>query len=159
MDEYFMRLAIEEARLAFQKGKLPAGAVVVLNDEVIGRGHRLSKLDHAETMALREAFSKVGSARGMTIYTTLEPCIMCFGTIIHLRLERVVFSLEDPYGGRICIRPALEAPRYQIKCPAIVGGILREDVRDLFAEFFRVTENAFWKNPENPLVKSCLGGT
>lgn len=155
-DKSFMQMAIERARLAFSIGNLPSGAIIVLNDEIIGRGHRLSKLDHAEIIALREAIGKNKSARDMTIYTTLEPCIMCFGTILHLGIGRVVYALEDPYGGATDLPISALAPRYYAKYPQITKGVLRKEARNLFKDFFQNTDDPFWQNAENPLAKLCL---
>ena len=151
-----MRFAIEEAHAALSKGNLPSGAIVVLNDEIIGKGYRLSKLDHAEMTALREALAKNKFAKAMTIYTTLEPCIMCFGAILHTSIGRAVYALEDPYGGATCLTSSVMPPRHKIKYPLITRGILREEVMILFKEFFLITKHPFWQSRENPLVKLCL---
>lgn len=160
-DIKFMRLAIEEARLALQEDELPVGAIVILNNEIRGRGRRTAsgnrRLDHGEMRALREALSKDHKlADKMTIYTTLEPCVMCFGAILNSRIKRVVFALEDPYGGATHFKPNHMPERHQVRFPKIIKGTLREEVRELFREFFRTTKNDFWSShPENPLVKIC----
>jgi tRNA(adenine34) deaminase len=93
----------------------------------------------------------------MTIYTTLEPCTMCFGTILNARIKKVVYSLEDLYGGATCLKRSHMPERHQIGFPHIIGGLLREETKELFKNFFRATKNSYWSShPENPLVKTCL---
>ncbi|HVZ44942.1 MAG TPA: tRNA adenosine(34) deaminase TadA [Ramlibacter sp.] len=105
-DEDFMRLALEEARLAASEGEVPVGAVVVHEGRVIGRGrngpvHRHDPTSHAEIVALREAAAAIGNYRldGCELYVTLEPCAMCCGAMLHARLKRVVFGAADPKTG------------------------------------------------------------
>jgi tRNA(adenine34) deaminase len=93
--EYFMKEALLEAEKAGQKGEIPVGAVVVLEDEVIGRGHNLRETEydptaHAEIIALREAGNKLGRWRleGAILYVTLEPCPMCAGALLQARIDR-----------------------------------------------------------------------
>ncbi len=161
-DIKFMRLALEEAKLALKEDELPVGAVVVRGNKVWGKGHRTgdgnTRLDHGEMRALREALDrnhKLGNE--MTIYTTLEPCVMCFGAILNSRIKRVVYSLEDPYGGATHFQPAHMPERHRIKFPEITKGILRGEVKILFREFFITTQDEYWSgHPENPLVRVCL---
>src|SRR3990172_12410570 len=105
-DEAFMTKALAEARLAFQESEVPVGAVVVLDDEIIGRGHNepIGQSDptaHAEILALREAARKTENYRltGATLYVTLEPCAMCCGALVAAPLYPVVFGAEDPKAG------------------------------------------------------------
>src|SRR5678816_316654 len=109
MDEEFMAEALMEARKALAAGEVPSGAVIV-NPEgtVIGRGfnHPISSHDptaHAEVMALRDAATRIGNYRltGLTLYCTLEPCVMCAGAIVHARIGRVVFGAPDPKAGAV----------------------------------------------------------
>ncbi|MBI3285932.1 MAG: tRNA adenosine(34) deaminase TadA [Burkholderiales bacterium] len=105
-DLEFMRLAYEQAQLAWAEGEVPVGAVLVRDGEVIARGYNrpISRHDptaHAEIMALRAAAETLGNYRlpGCELYVTLEPCIMCAGAMIHARLARVVFGASDPKTG------------------------------------------------------------
>lgn len=108
-DEYFMRLAIKEAGLAFSEGEVPVGAILVGKDgRIISSAHnkRESLSDptaHAEIMVLREGAGVIGNWRltGTTLYVTKEPCVMCAGAIINSRIERVVFGCSDPKGGAV----------------------------------------------------------
>lgn len=148
--------------MALKEDELPIGAVIVLNGEIWGRGRRKSngntRLDHGEMNALREALDKNHKlADEMIIYTTLEPCVMRFGAILNSRIKRVVYALEDPYGGAAYFQPMYMPERHQVKFPEVTKEILREESRKLFQEFFRTTKNDYWSShPENPLVKICL---
>lgn len=108
-DERWMRLSLELAQKAEQEGEVPVGAVVVLNDKVIGQGWNkpIDSHDptaHAEIMALRDAAKAIGNYRitDATLYVTLEPCLMCAGALIHARIKRLVFAATDPKAGAIC---------------------------------------------------------
>jgi tRNA(adenine34) deaminase len=106
-DEEFMMQALELAREAAHAGEVPVGAVVVLNGQVIGRGrNRPVELNdpvaHAEILALREAAAAIGNYRleRTTLYSTLEPCVMCAGALVAARVERLVFGARDlRFGG------------------------------------------------------------
>ncbi|MGV3042689.1 tRNA adenosine(34) deaminase TadA [Staphylococcus rostri] len=104
--EYYMSLALDEAYQAAQKGEVPIGAVVVKDDQVIARAHNLRETlqlptAHAEHLAMEQAAEALGTWRleGCTLYVTLEPCVMCSGTIVMSRVEQVVYGAEDPKGG------------------------------------------------------------
>jgi tRNA(adenine34) deaminase len=107
-DEDFMRLALELAALGEQEGEVPVGAVVVCDEEVIGRGHNhpIAANDptaHAEIAAMREAAAAVGSHRldGCDLYVTMEPCAMCAGAIVTARIRRLVFGTRDIRFGAV----------------------------------------------------------
>ncbi|NLC34103.1 MAG: nucleoside deaminase [Erysipelothrix sp.] len=107
-DEYFMRIALEEAELAFSKGEIPVGAVIVHENEIIARGHNLKELNkdvtaHAEIVAIRTASQQINNWRleDMTMYVTLEPCPMCAGAIVQSRFKRLVFGALDNREGAV----------------------------------------------------------
>jgi len=107
-DLYYMRLALQEASKAAEREEVPVGTVIVYGNEVIGRGHNRreelqSPIAHAEILALEDASRNLGSWRlcGCTLYTTLEPCVMCVGGILQARLSRLVFGCLDPKGGAV----------------------------------------------------------
>ena len=102
-DEKWMRIALNEANLAMDENEIPVGAVLVKNDKLIAQSHNrpINKNDptaHAEIELLRKAGEQQKNYRliGSTLYVTLEPCAMCFGAMIHARIERIVFGASDP---------------------------------------------------------------
>jgi tRNA(adenine34) deaminase len=164
IDEHFMAMAIEEAGLSLVKGKLPVGAVVVFDGEVIAIGRKNGRshahLDHAERNACELVLMSMEreNATGATVYTTLEPCAMCLWLMLHIRVSRIVYSLEDPYGGGICTLNSDSLPvRNKLYLPKITSGVLRDRSLPLFKDFFENTNSTFWQNKKNPLVKLCLG--
>ena len=105
-DEQLMLIAIEEAKLAEDHGDVPIGALVVLQGDIVSSRHNERELQndptaHAEVLAIRDAARKLGTSRldGATLVSTLEPCPMCAGAIVHARLPRVVFGASDPRTG------------------------------------------------------------
>lgn len=102
--QYYMSLALEEAREAAKKGEVPIGAIIV-KMKVIARAHNLRETNqnptaHAEHLAIEQAAETLGTWRleGCTLYVTLEPCVMCAGTIVMSRVDTVVFGVYDPKG-------------------------------------------------------------
>ena len=105
-DEYFMGIAIKEAETALEKGEIPIGAIIVLNNEIIAKSHNLTeKLNditaHAEIQAITSASNFLNSKylKNCTIYITLEPCTMCCGALYWSQINRVVYSSEDKKRG------------------------------------------------------------
>lgn len=143
-DEKFMKIALLEAKKAYEKDEVPVGAVIVLNDKIIARGHNLreSKNDptmHAEIVAIRKACKKNKSWRleGATLYVTIEPCSMCAGTILWARMARVVYGANDPKGGSLGGSFNLyEMPNLNHH-PEITGGVLKEECGELMSKFFQ----------------------
>jgi tRNA(adenine34) deaminase len=105
-DEYFMQQALKEARLAYDEDEIPIGAIVVLKDRIIGRGHNQTErlndsTAHAEMIALTSAFNHLGSKYlpGAALYVTVEPCLMCAGALYWSKIGRVVFGADDEKNG------------------------------------------------------------
>ncbi len=142
-DEYLMRLALREARLALEHDDVPIGAVAVHGGEVIGAGHnerevRQDPTAHAELIALREAARAVGGWRVLetVLYVTLEPCAMCAGAIVLARVPRVVFGASDPKAGAAgSVLDVLAEPRLNHR-PEVAGGLLAQECGALLTEFF-----------------------
>lgn len=139
-----MRAALEQARLALALGEVPVGAVVALDDEIVGAGYNqpIAAADptaHAEIVALRAAARRVGNYRltGATLYVTVEPCLMCVGALVHARIERVVYGAAEPKSGALAstVRGA-ELPGVNHRFD-VVGGVLEVECRDLLQAFFR----------------------
>ena len=107
MNEQFMLEAIRLAEVAASIGEVPVGAIIVLNNEIIGRGYNSKEKDktpinHAEINAINDACKKIGDWRlnGAVMYSTCEPCVMCAGAIVHSRISKVYFGVREPkFGG------------------------------------------------------------
>jgi tRNA(adenine34) deaminase len=138
-----MRLALHLARLAYQRGEIPVGAVVVKNEEIIGwacneKEARQDASAHAELLALQRAAAYQGSWRltGSTLYCTLEPCPMCAGSMINTRLSRLVYGARDTKAGAAgSVIDLLRCPglNHQVEVSA---GILGEESAELLSSFF-----------------------
>ena len=138
-----MRAALDQARLARERGEVPVGAVVVLDGQVIGEGYNqpIASHDptaHAEIVALRDAARRLGNYRltGARLYVTIEPCQMCVGAMVHARIATVIYGTREPKAGAIdSAMRAHEHPALNHRMEA-VGGVLEEECRDLIQEFF-----------------------
>ena len=144
-DEHFMRRALQLAAHARDaENEVPVGAVLVLNDEIIGLGwNRNITLNdptaHAEIQALRAAGEKVGNYRltGATLYVTLEPCAMCSMAMVHARVARVVYGAADPKTGAAgSVFDTLISERHNHRIQ-VDGGLLAEESSMMLRDFFR----------------------
>jgi tRNA(adenine34) deaminase len=143
-DEEFMTKALDLAKIAFDLGEVPVGALVVVNNQVVGMGFnqrelKNSCLEHAEIIALREASSNLGRWRlsDATVYTTLEPCFMCAGALVHARINRLVFGIEDPKFGAIMSLFCLADDKRLNHRFAYTHGILAKECQELLKLFFK----------------------
>lgn len=144
-----MDLALDEARRAGDAGEVPIGAIVVLDDEVIGRGFNqpIGSRDptaHAEVVAIREAAQHVGNYRltGATLVVTIEPCLMCVGALVHARIGTLVYGAPEPRTGAVMSTvKGGELPGHNHRF-AVVGGVREEECRTLVQEFFRARRRA-----------------
>lgn len=143
-DEFWMSFALAEARQAVTVGEVPIGAVIVLNDEIIGRGHNqpISSCDptaHAEIIALREAAKRIENYRltDATIYVTIEPCAMCAGAIVNARIKRLVYGAIEPRQGaihsvfQVCTNRSLN---HQVE---VTAGVKEDNCKALMQSFFQ----------------------
>lgn len=138
-----MQRAIALAKEAESKGEVPVGALVVLNDEIIGEGFNqpIQSHDptaHAEIVALRLAAQKVGNYRlnNATLYVTLEPCVMCVGAIVHARIKHLVFGAADQKAGAVCgAFKLIDHPKLS-HFVRYEGGVLSDLCSDLLTTFF-----------------------
>jgi len=138
-DECFMRMALEEARLALEAGEIPIGAVVVAQGRVIGRGHNLTETlrdvtAHAEMQAITAAAEYLGGKylTDCTLYVTVEPCVMCAGAIGWSQLQRIVFGAVDPKRGYQTYAPRAFHPKATVQ-----GGVLEAECSALMKDFFK----------------------
>lgn len=144
MDEFFMKLAIEEAKKAERLGEVPIGAVIVKDNNVIASGYNLREttqnaVTHAELLAIQQACEETGGWRleGTTLYVTLEPCPMCSGAILLSRVERVVYGAVDPKAGCAgTLMNLLEDDRFNHRCE-VVPGVLGDECGSMLTQFFR----------------------
>jgi tRNA(adenine34) deaminase len=143
LDIAFMRRALDLALRSEQEGEVPVGALVVLNNEVIGEGWNRpigthDPTAHAEIVALRAAAQQLGNYRlnDCTLYVTLEPCAMCAGAMIHARLARVVYGAADPKTGAAgSVFDLLGTDKLNHRV-AIQGGVLAEECGEVLRKFF-----------------------
>lgn len=140
-DEYYMMLALKEAKRAADEGEIPVGALVVANEKVIARGYNMvEKLNdptaHAEIIALTSAFNFLGSKYlpEATLYVTVEPCLMCAGALYWSKIGKVVWGADDEKNGhkRITGSNWPFHPKTEI-----VKGVLKEECAQLMKDFFK----------------------
>ena len=139
----WMQRAYELAQLAAQQDEVPVGAVLVLNNQIIGEGYNrpISTCDptaHAEIIALRAGAEKIGNYRliNTQLYVTLEPCLMCAGAMVHARVGRLIYGAADPKAGAIIsMSQVLDLPFLNHKVTH-TGGLLGEQCGELLREFF-----------------------
>jgi tRNA(adenine34) deaminase len=143
-DERFMRVALEQALEGGIRGEVPVGAVVVIEDEIVGAGFNQpiggqDPTAHAEIVALREAARRIGNYRlpGATLYVTIEPCQMCVGAMIHARVARLVFGAREPKAG--AIESAMRAHEHPALNHRLIAtaGVLEDECREVIQRFFR----------------------
>lgn len=136
-DVYFMRRALQEAQLAFDKGEVPVGAVITFNDQIIARAHNLTETlndvtAHAEMQAFTAAADFLGGKylKKCTLYVTLEPCQMCAGASYWTQIEKIVYGASEPKSGFRVLRTKLH-PKTKV-----VSGVLEEECAFLMKKFF-----------------------
>lgn len=138
-DEYFMKEALKEAQMAFDKDEVPIGAVVVVNKKIIGRGHNLTEqlkdvTAHAEMQAITAASNHLGGKylTDCTLYVTLEPCVMCAGALKWAQMTKIVFGAEDTKYGASRSGINLYHPQTEV-----IGGVLGAPAAALLKTFFQ----------------------
>jgi tRNA(adenine34) deaminase len=139
-----MDLALEQARLGYEAGEVPVGAVVTIEDRVVARAFNqpiraMDPTAHAEILAVREAARLAGNYRlaGAVVYVTLEPCLMCVGALVHARVREVVYGAAEPKtGALVSTVRALEIPQLNHRF-AVTGGIREDESRELIQRFFQ----------------------
>jgi tRNA(adenine34) deaminase len=142
-DAVYMRRALELARHAEEAGEVPVGALVVLNDEIIGEGWNQPIVSHdptahAEIVALRAAAARVRNYRlsDAELYVTLEPCAMCAGAMVHARIARVVYGATDPKSGAAgSVFNLLESSTLNHRAQ-VIRGVLAEECGEMLRKFF-----------------------
>ncbi|WP_111684833.1 nucleoside deaminase [Winogradskyella tangerina] len=136
-DTYFMKKALQEAEVAYEKGEIPVGAVIVIEDRIIARAHNLTEqlndvTAHAEMQAITAAANFLGGKylTNCTLYVTLEPCQMCAGALYWSQIAKIVYAATDEKRGYKALGTQLH-PKTKV-----VGGILADEASDLMKRFF-----------------------
>lgn len=143
-DEYWMQRALQLANLAAQANEVPVGAVLVLDNHAIAEAYNcpISTCDptaHAEMMALRKGAEKIDNYRlvNTTLYVTLEPCIMCAGTMVHARIKRLVYGAADLKAGAIESKAHILDKPFLNHRISYAGGLLSESCGQMLSQFFQ----------------------
>lgn len=136
-DTYFMKKALQEAEMAFDKGEIPVGTLIVINNTIIARSHNLTELlhdvtAHAEMQAITAAANFLGGKylKDCTLYVTLEPCQMCAGALYWSQISKIVYGASDVQRGFTAMGTQLH-PKTEV-----VSGILAEEASELMKRFF-----------------------
>lgn len=136
-DTYFMKKALQEAEIAFDKGEVPVGAIVVIEDRIIARAHNLTETlndvtAHAEMQAITAAANFLGGKylHNCTLYVTLEPCQMCAGALYWSQISKIVYAARDEERGCINLKTKLH-PKTKM-----IGGVLAKEATNVIKRFF-----------------------
>ncbi|MHC5352861.1 nucleoside deaminase [Myroides sp. LJL115] len=141
-DQYYMQIAINQAKIAAEQGEIPVGAVIVANNQIIAKTHNLTELlhdvtAHAEMQAISSAANYLGAKylKNCTLYITLEPCQMCAGALYWSQISKIICSSEDPQRGYRAMGAQLH-PKTEISF-----GILEQESTQIIQEFFKRKRN------------------
>jgi len=136
-DDYFMKKALNEAATAFEKGEIPIGAVIVINNKVIARSHNLTEMlhdvtAHAEMQSITAAANFLGGKylKDCTLYVTVEPCQMCAGALYWSQISKIVFGARDQQRGYMQMGTKLHPKT------VVVSGVMENEAADLMLRFF-----------------------
>jgi len=158
VDKKYMKLALQEAKLAYKSNDFPVGAVLVINGKLIGKARNYSHTknnwaSHAESMLIKRHATKIKTyfndceKKGVTpkieLYTTLDPCLMCLGTCVVNRITRIVVGCKDPAGGSSHLDPKTISNFYIKKWPKIEIGLFEKDCFKLV--YNQVKKHPNWK--------------
>jgi tRNA(adenine34) deaminase len=158
-----MKEALEEAGQALIAGEFPVGCVMVHEGEIVSRGRRINsrpphanELDHAEITALQKLFvqqPELDRAR-VVVYSTMEPCLMCYVTLLLNGIRTIVYGYEDVMGGGTSLVLSKLAPLYCEMDVSVTPHVLRRESLELFRLFFADQENTYWQ--DSPLARYTL---
>jgi tRNA(adenine34) deaminase len=152
--EHYMGEALREARKALGRGEFPVGCVMVHEDRIIARGSRKgtcangrNELDHAEMVALRRLAARKEPLEpaSISVFSTMEPCLMCFGALMLHGIRQIVFAYEDPMGGATACDRSRLSPLYRDNPIRVRPGVCRGDSLVLFKAFFSDPRNTYWR--------------
>jgi tRNA(adenine34) deaminase len=151
---FFMQHALRQAQQALEEGEFPVGCVMVYGQQIIATGRRTgtrldtpSELDHAEIIALRQLESLGGSIdRGqITLYATLEPCLMCYGALLISGIGTIVYAYEDAMGGGTSCDRSRLPELYRENGIRIISGVNRRESLGLFKAYFSDPDIDYWR--------------
>jgi len=144
LKEKWMLAALVLARQAAQHDEVPVGAVVVMDNQIVGRGFnqpigRHDPTAHAEIMAIRDAAQTLGNYRlpGCTLVVTVEPCTMCAGALVHARIEQLIFGAKEPRAGAVCSSARVLDNSGLNHKVTVVDGVLEKECKALMSSFFQ----------------------
>ena len=148
-DNYYMQIALNEAKKAFKKDEVPVGAVLVSNDgQILAKAYNTSEygksaLEHAEIKVMTNASKKINQSRlwDATLYVTLEPCTMCATAISMMRIKKLVFGAQNTKGGAVVNGVKFFDTPYCFHKPEILSGIYEEECSSLLTSFFKQKRN------------------
>ena len=154
--EYYMQIALEEAKKAYEQGEVPVGAVLVVDGVVVAKNHNRREkeqqaLNHAELLVIKEACEKQGFWRldNSTLYSTVEPCVMCSGCAVQARIENIVYGAKDlKYGCCGSVLNLADNEKFNHRA-TITSGILEEQCSALMTNFFKQLREEKKKLKEN----------
>lgn len=136
-DTYFMKKALQEAEIAFEKGEVPVGAVIVIDNKIIARAHNLTELlndvtAHAEMQAITAAANFLGGKylHNCTLYVTLEPCQMCAGALYWSQISKIIYGATDHERGCVALQTKLHPKTI------MSGGVMADEASSLIKRFF-----------------------
>lgn len=148
-DHEWMEDALAEAERAYAAGEVPVGAVVVIDNRVVGRGHNRTiatgqPFEHAEVVALWDAIGAVGAraVENAVLYSTIEPCVMCIGAVLLARVPRVVFGAREPRTGACESIFAIQNEPRLLHRPTVIGGVAEDRCGQLMQRFFSERRDA-----------------
>lgn len=148
-----MKIALQHAEDALSKGEFPVGCVIVYMGEIVATGSRnnstntVNELDHAEINALRTLKNDFPliNTKDILVYSTMEPCLMCYSTLILNGVKQIIYGYEDVMGGGTNLELRGLKPLYSSLNVEVTPGILRNHCLALFQQFFSNPENSYWK--------------
>jgi len=152
--EKWMKAALEEAGTALALGEFPVGCVMVYENRIVSVGARLNsrtdgnELDHAEVVALRSLSSLLPGIdyAQVVAYSTMEPCLMCFSTLILNGIRTIVYGYEDVMGGGSSLDLGALPPLYRAMQVSVIPGVCRRECLAIFKQYFLDDNNLYWRN-------------
>jgi tRNA(adenine34) deaminase len=154
-NEHFMKKALDLAKSALAQGEFPVGCVMVHQDKILVTGARKgtiendrNELDHAEMVALRRLIElkKPINPAELTVFCTMEPCLMCYAALLLAGIGKIVYAYEDVMGGGCNCELVRLKPLYKKSPLTVVAGVMRRESLELFQAFFSNPGNSYWKD-------------